>query len=94
MSIQQTKKTSDLEKRLRLLRQQVHGREQFNAESPKYKLEDKFSSTNQSTKDSVSDVAYLKQDLLKIVILSTLALGSQIILFFLIKNSIINLNFF
>jgi len=105
MSIQQTthrdKKQSDLEKRLRLLRTQVYGKEQSSAHS--YQLSDERSSltdkTNKSddrrlTTESYSDITYLYQDLLKIGIFSTLALGLQIILFILTKNHILNINLF
>ena len=87
MSITAAKKQSDLEKRLRLLRQQVYGTDKKQAKS-----EDR-----QLTTDSysiISDTSYLYQDLLKIGMLATCAIGMQIILFILTKNHILNLNFF
>jgi hypothetical protein len=86
MSIQTTKKSSDLEKRLKLLRTQVHGKEQFRFESN--------STSSSPASDHLSDMVYLKNDLLKIGIFSTLALGFQIILFLFFKHSILNLKFF
>ncbi|OGE33986.1 hypothetical protein A3C59_05440 [Candidatus Daviesbacteria bacterium RIFCSPHIGHO2_02_FULL_36_13] len=78
MSIQQTKKQSDLEKRLRIVRQQMYGKDSYslNSESP----------ITKSSTPLKSDTAYLYQDLLKISILSSLAIGSQILL--------LNLNLF
>jgi len=90
MSIQESRKQSDLEKRLKLIRQQVYGKENkqflaFNYQSPdKPNHSDSFR----------TDITYLNQDLLKIFIFSALALGIQITLFILSKNYILNLNFF
>ncbi len=94
MPIQQTKRQSDLEKRLKLLRQQVYGK-------PEVKVE-KIGSVNsipatinyQSVTTDSSDVAYLRQDLLKILLLSAAAFGTQFLLFGLTKNHVLNLNFF
>lgn len=87
MAIQQTKKQSDLEKRLSLLRQQVHGKQQYSA--PKAE-----SSVTPNTLTPSSDVSYLYEDISKIGILSGIALGFQVILFFLIKSHVLNLKFF
>jgi len=73
---------TDLEKRLRLLRQQVYGKEIVSR-----------GETAKSTSDH-TDIIYLYQDLTKIGLLATLAIGIQIILFILTKNHILNLNFF
>lgn len=83
MSIQQTKKQSDLEKRLRLLRTQVYG-----------KSEIQQASTPSSSASTRSEVSFLYQDLLKIGVLSALALGFQIVLFILLKNHTLNINLF
>ncbi|MBI2330089.1 hypothetical protein HYU94_01755 [Candidatus Daviesbacteria bacterium] len=79
MAIHQTKHQSDLEKRLQLLRRQVYGKE--------FRVKDKIIT------DSSTDISFLNQDLFKIFTLSSLAIGAQIILFFLLKNHILNLNF-
>lgn len=95
MSIQQTKKQSDLEKRLKLLRQQVSGKNEFKTQNLEFKIKDKTNINYQSKiSNSTSDTTYLYQDLTKIALLSSFALGTQIILFFLIKNHILNLNLF
>ena len=99
MAIQQSKKQSDLEKRLQLLRKQVYGRE--SVASSKYHvargertLENTHSTNYQlPTTNSSSDLTYLHQDLLKIMTFSSLAIGVQLLLFFLLKNHILNLNF-
>ena len=96
MSIQQTthrdKKQSDLEKRLKLLRTQVYGKE-FRVNSSELVVKN-AGSTNSELRTNNSDLSYLYQDLLKIGIFSTLALGLQIILFMLTKNHILNINLF
>ena len=84
MPIQQLHKQSDLEKRLRLLRQQVYGKGHA-------KISESHS-VRQSQKMYQSDITYLNEDLTRISILATLAIGVQIILFTLTKNHILNLN--
>lgn len=92
MTIHQTKKQSDLEKRLKLLRQQVYGKED------RMKLEVRSEKSNfalQNPTSSQSDLTYLHQDLFKIVTLSTVAIGAEFILLFLLKNNLLlRLNFF
>ncbi|TSC86327.1 MAG: hypothetical protein G01um10147_939 [Microgenomates group bacterium Gr01-1014_7] len=95
MAIQQTKKQSDLEKRLRLLRQQVYGKDKFRVQSSEFRIKDEISTNYKlQTTNFSSDISYLHQDLLKISLLAGSALGLQIILFILSKNHILNLNFF
>lgn len=89
MAIQQTKKQSDLEKRLRLLHQQVYGKERVSREKTVPAI-----THNTSYLIPNTDITYLRQDLLKIFILAGSALGLQIMLFILSKNHILNLNFF
>ena len=86
MPIQQSKKQSDLEKRLRLIRRQVYG-------ESSYSLSSEVKTSNPSTQTK-SDTSYLYQDLLKIIIFSTFAIGAQLLLFFLSKNHVLNLNLF
>lgn len=88
MAITEAKKQSDLEKRLKLLRQQVYGK---SAEKLTYRHTD-----NPIASDSLksTDITYLHQDLFKILTLSSLAIGVQLILFILMKNHVLNLNFF
>lgn len=93
MAIHLDKKQSDLEKRLRLLRRQVYGK-QLSAISYQTSDENNKSGDRQLTTESYSDIFYLYQDLFKIIILSSIAIGTQIILFFLSRNHILNLNFF
>lgn len=87
MAILQTKKQSDLEKRLKLLRQQVYGK---NSDTPTYR----FSNSPSNPESSGTDVTYLYHDLSKIGIFASLTIGAQIILFILMKNHIVNLNLF
>ncbi|MBI2196329.1 hypothetical protein HYU45_01825 [Candidatus Daviesbacteria bacterium] len=103
MAIQQTKRQSDLEKRLQLLRRQVYGKDIQSQRVKESKSQYSDTLTYQHTEIPVhrptdtlisSDLTYLHQDLLKIATLSSLAIGSQIILYFLLKNNILNLNLF
>ncbi len=100
MAIQQTKKQSDLEKRLRLLRQQVYGKEpdrKLAVKSDKSNFQLPTSNLSSSTSHispPTSDMTYLYQDLRKILVLSCLAIGIQVIIFALTKNHILNLNLF
>lgn len=106
MAIQQTKRQSDLEKRLALLRRQVYGKgsesryisksvgQSINeSETPTHRYTD---TPNRRTTETLtsSDTTYLRQDLLKIAALSSIAIGAQVILFFLSKNHILRLNLF
>jgi|GEM_PF-1637270 len=106
MAIIQTKKQSDLEKRLLLLRKQVYGKGLEN----RYVSKTKNQPVNESdtltyrhtetpihrTTDTLtsSDITYLYKDLLKIILFSSFAIGIQVILFFLLKNHILRINFF
>ncbi|MBI2314899.1 hypothetical protein HYU93_02470 [Candidatus Daviesbacteria bacterium] len=73
---------TDLEKRLQIIRRQVYGKDQ----------QISYSSSRQT--NETTDLAYFYQDLLKILILSSLAIGAQLVLFVLSQNHILNLNFF
>ena len=89
MSIQLSKKQSNLEKRLKLLRYQVYGK----SAAPQISASENQNYRRQ-TEVSTSDIVYLKQDLLKIFFFSTLAIGTQIILYHLLQNHILNFNLF
>lgn len=84
MAIHLTKKQSDLEKRLMLLHRQVYG-----------KAENKITSQpNNTSSTDVSNITYLYKDLLKIALLSSVAIGIQITLYFLLQNHILKFNLF
>jgi len=102
MAIQQSKKQSDLEKRLQLLRRQVYGRESVTSSKYHVVREEKTlentHTTNYPLRSEASqlpttDLVYLHQDLFKILTLASLAIGGQVVLFFLVKNHILNLVF-
>ena len=71
-------------KRLEQLRRQVYGKQEFKIESSQFVV--KNVSTN-----STSDTVYLKKDLRKIAIFSSLILSIQIILYLVIKNNLLNI---
>lgn len=97
MAIHETKKQSDLEKRLKLLRQQVYGKE--NVSSIKYQVSNgKKVPIAEAVPVSKAithntDIPYLYHDLTKIGILCSLALGVQFVLFILMRNQILNFKF-
>lgn len=97
MAIQQTKKQSDLEKRLQLLRRQVYGKgseSQYISKSVNQRVKESDVLTHRPTDTLIlSDLTYLRHDLLKILIFSSFAIGAQVILFFLLKNNILKINF-
>lgn len=104
MAIQRTKKQSDLEKRLQLLHRQVYGRGSDtsirpHADIPTHRPTDtltyRYTDTpiHRSASPAISDISFLHQDLLKILLFSSLAIGIQLLIFFLSKNHILNLNF-
>lgn len=104
MAIQQSKKQSDLEKRLQLLRRQVYGKgleNQHITTSTNQKLTEFKIPAHRLTNTPVykssgiqisSDLIYLHQDLLKILIFASLAIGTQIILFILLQNHVLRIN--
>lgn len=67
MPIQRTYSASDLEKRLKILTMQLHG---------------KKDSQSSVKNNFVSDLTFLKQDLSKIALLASLAIGVELILYF------------
>lgn len=91
MAIHQTGKKSDLEKRLRLLRTQVYGKTSDKSEI--VKIADSTRGSNNSA-HAFTDLIFLRKDLLKISVLSGLAIGTQLLLFYLSKRNILNLNLF
>jgi len=102
MSIHQTKQQSDLEKRLRLLRQQVYGRSanQYISKSVSQKDSESDTPTHSLREASrptdtliLSDFTYLRHDLFKILFLSSVAIGAQIILFYLMQHNLLKFNF-
>lgn len=98
MAIQQSKKQSDLEKRLQLLRKQVYGKSnQSSAISYQLSNREQKNSDNKliaTERYSISDLKFLHQDLLKILIFASFAIGGQVILFLLVKNNVLTLKFF
>lgn len=70
-----TYKQSDLEKRLKLLKTQLYGK----PEKPVYQHPQSTISPNLIQS---SDTTFLKQDLVKIAILASLAIGVQLLLYF------------
>ena len=83
MPIQQSKKQDDLEKRLKLLRSQVYGKN--------FSVSENYSPKSPATISQ--DTSYLYRDLLKILVLASFAIGFQIILFILVKIHLVSLSF-
>ncbi len=92
MPIQQSKKQSDLEKRLKILRRQVYGKNIALSDTPIQQYSDAMMHRTTGTLAS-PDASYLYRDLSKILVLALVALTIQFSLFILLKNHIISLNF-
>ncbi len=73
MPVKQTYKVSDLEKRLTMLNLQMYGKNNKQPSDINLQLSDK---------NSVTDLTYLKQDLSKIALLASIAIGAELFLFF------------
>ena len=86
------------EKRLQTLRQQLYGKEEPKQTSLK-SAPKKISYTSAArlnptaTVTSAFTTPYLKQDLLKVTVLTLIAIGSQLLLYFLLRNQMLKLNF-
>lgn len=97
MAVYTLRKTSDIEKKLKILRQQMYGKDSMQSSDISLQTSDKTKKTDDRQpmidRHFVSDTTYLYKDLSKIGLLSFLAIGSQLFLFFLIKNHVLNLNF-
>ena len=90
MTITRTHKKTDLEKRLKLLEMQLHGKkEKLDVRTLKIDKEagsstgaHPYPSSRIQHPTSNTDVAYLRADLTKIFILSTIAIAAEFLLFF------------
>lgn len=91
MAVHKTIKQSDLQKKLKALEYQLYGKNEKNAKLDvrNSKMDDQTSifqplnlSSNLQHPTSSSDLIYLKQDLTKIALLASLAIGVQIILYY------------
>lgn len=96
MAIHESRHQSDLEKRLRLLRQQMYGKSQSPAIShqPSDKKQMIKPEGPRLASESYSDITYLRADLLKIAIFSAFIFGAQAALYFLLKQNLLNINLF
>ncbi|MDD5147006.1 MAG: hypothetical protein PHV63_00445 [Candidatus Daviesbacteria bacterium] len=106
MAIQLSKKQSDLEKRLQLLRRQVYGgNNQSSSPSATHSYQlsqldrtDGSASRGEQLRvnnySTATDITYLHQDLLKILLFASCTIGAEVILFLLVKNNVLTLNFF
>ncbi len=90
MSVTRTRKQSDLEKKLSILERQLYGKTETSVASHQtsdkklggifqIETEQHPASSRNSTK---TDDVFLKQDLLKIVLFSTLAFGAELGIYF------------
>lgn len=99
MAVRREHKQTDLEKRMKILNQQLYGKPSENLKIDKSEKTDTPSHrytdipTYQSTDSKTSDVLYLKRDLFKITILAGLAFGAQALLYIGLQNNYIRLPF-
>ena len=96
MAIHRTLRQTDLEKRLKILRQQFYGKSSDQKPARSEHLAHYTATPASSTTSTAlrNDISYLNSDLLKILTFSSIAIGVQIILYFLLKNQVLNINFF
>lgn len=102
MAIHQTKGKSDLEKRFRQLRAQVYGQSHPTEQTPSTPRSSAYSISsvaklveNQAgTKTAdISDMQHLYTSVTKIALLTSLAIGAELLLYFMTNSKIINLKF-
>ena len=79
MAIQRTQAKSDLERKFKLLEYQLYGKKE-KLDVGGEKLDKAASNIQHLT--STNDIAYLKQDLTKIFILASIAITTQVLLYF------------
>ena len=93
------------QKRIELLRTQLYGKNKdINKKSSTssdsknssrlYSLPNQSASSNNPKSQSREDIHYLRGDLIKITILTTLALGTQLCLYFALQKHLLSLPFF
>ncbi len=90
MAIQRTQSKSDLERKLKLLEYQLYGQQEKLDVGDK-KMGKVVRSLSLENPTSISDVAYLKQDLKKIFILASLAVTTELLLYFSSLNKLVKL---
>lgn len=86
MAIIQTKKQTDLEKRLKILRQQVYGKNTSTSVN-------QYTCGLDKTNTPSSDISYLYKDLTKILVMATSAIAFQVTLFIFMQRHLITLGF-
>ena len=95
MAVHRTHKLLSSEKRLKILESQLYGRNEMldirskkldneagssKFENPTTNIQSQYPSSRIQHPSSITDITYLKHDLTKIVLLSTLAIGVQILI--------------
>lgn len=99
MSVHRAHKQSDLEKRLKLLNTQLYGKSSVSQRvsesvSQKHTVSATDPLIHRSTDTPIhrsADTTYLGHDLTKIAILSSLAVGVQLVLHFALSNNLLKL---
>lgn len=90
MTYSRSQKTTDIERRLQILRNQLYGKEEVVLSEDRHvsiksqtSSEFKFTTTQNQPNQALikTEVFFLKQDLLKILLLAGLAIGAQIFLY-------------
>lgn len=94
MAIHQIQRQTDLEKRLQLLRRQIYGKNPDRSDEIRTSENRSSDTPISSAKPMLVDTTYLHHDLRKILTFSSVAIGIQVILFILLQNHILRINFF
>ena len=85
MTYSRSKKTTDTEKKLQSIKAQLYGKDAVTSSpiSTTYKFKSEGESKiNNRILANQPDTAYLKNDLIRIFVLATLAIGAQLALYF------------
>lgn len=96
MSINSQKKQSDLEKRFKQMQSQFYGKETLKLSPSNFVIPENLKSVPSSKNLNFvsSDLEFLYRDLTKIFILSMMAFGIQIVIFYLFQNNILRVSYF
>ena len=88
MAVHRTHKLLSSEKRLQLLQTQLYGKTD---ENPTANIQPQYPSSRIQHPSSKTDITYLKHDLTKIALLTTLAIGIQLLIYFGSRSNLLRL---
>lgn len=87
MAYSRSKKLTTTEKKLQTIKNQLYGKE-TNSTTFNFKSAESMNTTSNSTSLKI-ETNYLKNELIKITLLAALAIGAQLILYFIFQQKLI-----